>query len=373
MGDKVSNVLITGLNFHATTIFGQQCLDHSEMCVTLNECRFLYAPGDVHLEAKLGRSRAGGLPITIRNNIFEFGEGSVMTAGGPLLFEENWMAFNAMASLQSDPVPSTVVSFGYQDVFKHNSFLYNAGREIKPWTDGCTFYQNLFVGTGYKGRWADVAAVHVQTGAQVNVNITSNWFVGPSPVKPIRFDTSGGTTYDHCGHDGTVSHNVWVAHEDAPTIKCDNHTITHNTGNRLDIITAWAKIDNMNGNSRVQFNVIDSPNSRGGKLWPGHTLENACPKKEFCNTETLPAGMDQPPELSNFCAQVQRCWETADTLLPPPFAWDFRPKDNSSLLLHSVKGNDNYIGAYPAGAKSQPGRTAGTPSKWPAFMSAIFV
>lgn len=246
------------------------------------------------------------------------------------------MAFNAMTSLQAESAPSMVVTFGYQDVFRRNSFLYNAGREIKPWTFGYTFHQNLFVGTGYKGRWTDVAALHVQVGAQVNVNISENWFIGPSPVKPVRFDTSSHTTYDHCGHDGIVSHNVWIGHEDASTIKCDNHTITHNTGNSLDIITAWAAIHNMNSNSHVQFNAINSPSSRGGKLWPGHTLENTCPKTEFCNTQQQPKGIDAPPEISDFCSEVRRCWVEADTLLPPPFPWDFRPKSTSALLLDAA-------------------------------------
>merc|ERR1712066_76138 len=94
-------------------------------------------------------------------------------------------------------------------------------------------------------------------------------------VKSVRFDTSTSTTWDGMGRNGTVEKNVFFG-LDTFTIKGDRHLIKFNTGDRMNIVTAWALINNMNAETNTTRNAVSSAASRGASTMPGAFTGNVC-------------------------------------------------------------------------------------------------
>ena len=72
------------------------------------------------------------------------------------------------------------------------------------------------------------------TGSQTNADFSYNWMLGPTPIKALRLDTSKTTTYAGMGFGATIVGNIFFGGT-AVTIKGDNHTVVHNTGDQLQV------------------------------------------------------------------------------------------------------------------------------------------
>merc|ERR1712187_997963 len=134
----------------------------------------------------------------------------------------------------------------------------------------------LFLAPNVGRPWQDTACFHAITGAQDGLLIRGNWMFGISrTVKSVRFDTATSTTWDEMGRNGTVENNVFFG-LDTLTIKGDRHRIRFNTGDRMNIVTAWALISNMNAETNTTRNAVSYVSSRGASTMPGAFTGNAC-------------------------------------------------------------------------------------------------
>jgi len=188
--------------------------------------------------------------------------------------------------------------------------------------------------------WKDTACFHAITGAQWGLIVRGNWMLGISEtVKSVRFDTSTGTTWEEMGRNGTVENNIFFG-LDTLTIKGDRHRIQSNTGDRMNIVTAWAQIKNMNMETQTMQNAVSQVSSRGASSMPGEFTDNSC-SGPGC----------KPLPQADVCASLRNCNLKAleEGLVFDLSAFDFRPVVGSGLEVGAYAA-DNGPAPKPPGA-----------------------
>merc|ERR1712079_129704 len=152
--------------------------------------------------------------------------------------------------------------------------------------------------------------------------IKGNWMLGISKtVKSVRFDTSKTTTWADMGRNGTAKRNVFFG-LDTFTIKGDQHRINFNTGDRMNIVTSWALIKNMNAQTNTTQNAVSRVLSRGASTMPGTFTGNVCNGPGF-----------QPVPDADVCGSLRDCNLNAlhEGLVNDFSAFDFRPAAGTGL------------------------------------------
>jgi len=334
----VNKVTIKNLKFFGATVTTDtEALEgfyHTQYLkdVRLIANRFLYNPENVHIETTTRRSRTAGKYVQLSDNILEFGEGAFRYVGKENLVEGNYLAFNGIEKGGD----FLFHSLGYREKFKRNTALYNGhSGGLNVWSTGYVATDNLFVAPNLGRNWADTACFHAYTGAQTDLIVRGNWMLGISTtVKSVRFDTSTATTWDKMGRGGTVEKNVFFG-LDALTIKGDEHQIKSNTGDRMDIVTGWALIDNMNGNTKTTQNAVTYFFSKGSNAMPGTFTDNACLEAgwaERCET-SLDAIQTNTHTVTDVCGSLRNCNLEAlnEGLVTDLKAFDFRPAAGTAL------------------------------------------
>ena len=198
--------------------------------------------------------------------------------------------------------------------------------------------------------------------------------LGPTPIKALRLDTAKTTTYEGMGFGARILENVFFGGT-ACTIKGDNHSVLHNTGDQLQVVHDWGAVTSMNRWTASEYNAAWKMWSRGQAVngftgaVPGRARLNGCADLATCSPgsgidgwEATPANVSaELPTISSMsalCAELRHCWTDSADSLPqkPPFPFDFRPTANSSLLLASAAafGLDAYLGAYNASDEVAP-------------------
>ena len=67
----------------------------------------------------------------------------------------------------------------------------------------------------------------------------------------------------------TIRSNVFFGFSQGLTVKGNEHSVEHNTGEMLDVCTKWAAGRNFNSHSSVRYNAVRKMTSRGGSTLPG--------------------------------------------------------------------------------------------------------
>jgi len=398
-GSDTRGVQVKGIQFRASSVRLAMENNKRGPRLAVSGCRFLYAQQGqpaAALTSYEGSRRGAGGRVWLTNNTFEFGEGGATNSmattgfvkGAGAVVRDNYLAFNSFAAR------SWLLLAGWSEGehVTHNTGLYNADYTFyKPASDAPVLSDNLVVALNWLGEWHDTAYFHLQIRPQTEAVVQRNWLLGPSVIKPIRLDTAKTTEYDQSGRNSRIAHNVWMSGgfpSATTTIKGDNHTVVHNTGEFLDVVWGWGAIDEMNRYTVTEYNAVPGTDSRGsakGGL-PGRSRLNTCSKLDACSPGAQASGLGAagweaaPPTMGAqlsavanvdaLCALLRACWKSegvgADALpQKPPYAWDFRPaKANDTTLTFSnpSPGYDAYLGAYQHGDKgTMPGRrdTAG--------------
>ena len=140
----------------------------------------------------------------------------------------------------------------------------------------------------------------------------------------------------------------------------------HNTGDQLQVVHDWGAVASMNRWTVSEYNAAWRMWSRGqpengftGAV-PGRARLNGCADLSTCSPgsgvdgwqPTPPKAAAALPTIGSteaLCAQLRHCWADAPDSLPqkPPYAFDFRRRAGSSLLLPAAAelGLDDYLGA----------------------------
>merc|ERR1712216_1028622 len=147
------------------------------------------------------------------------------------------------------------------------------------------------------------------------------------------------------GRGGRVENNVFFG-LDSLTIKGDEHQIISNTGDQMNIITGWARINNMNAKTNTMQNAVTHFYSSGGNGWdmPGAFTRNACSQGTPCKIS-----LD-----ADVCGTLQNCNFEAlnEGLVNDLSIFDFRPVAGSAVEKADA-------GAYK---KDDPAPMPGAPS-----------
>ncbi|KAK3234356.1 hypothetical protein CYMTET_55386, partial [Cymbomonas tetramitiformis] len=367
LGD-LTHVWLRNLHFFGTSCCG--AVGPSEVThrtwaanddIRLEGCHFLYSPSELSLLTTERGARGSGGYLLLHNNTVAFGEkGSLYYKANGANVSQNYFLFNSLEDRneRSHDDGFTIYSQGYRDLVEGNSLLYNGEMGgVLVWALGFNITSNLIQGQSYLAPWKDSAGIHMQEPGQWYTNVTWTWILGPSNSKSIRTDTS--STVTEPGRYSTISHCVFLGTA-ACTIKGNNHSVTHNTGDSMDVVWDWGAIHDHNSHSTTAYNGVERQESRGsasGTL-PGWAGVNACSDMYGCNPEnaSLPDWLSGQlaAEAVIVCDELEECYHGRVTAGFPqeaarPLAVDFRPKPGSSLLLEvQEEGYDEYIGALSA-------------------------
>jgi len=312
----VRDLTLRGLQFLGTRFTSESPQYGDSYHLNVARCGFLYAPGSVDLITTRRSGRGRGRPISVTNSSFEFGRGAMFYKATNAVIIGNYFAFNSFDGGEAGT--ATVRNMAVRSRFEENTLLYNgdAGGH-NQWGPGNVNRRNLIVGSNWLHHWVDWAVFHAVIPGQTDLQVIENWMLGPSNVKGVRLDTAKTTLMEGAGRYSTVRGNVFFG-TDATTIKGVNHTVEHNTGDNLNIVSGWAMISGMNAHSYTRYNAVSSVSSRGAAALPGFAAANVCQDSEVCNPPTeswlSPAWLEEQLVAraldGSVCSELEACWAT---------------------------------------------------------------
>lgn len=338
-GDHASYITFKDLTFLGTTLNLSKC-DH----IVVEDCLFTYPN---HNKRVLGNNTFANTTLhafdntlkgngfekktenILRNNVFEYVDGSALVSNGwGDLIENNYFHHVGFNGLERYAVN---MKRSLDSIFRRNTIHTIAGYAAVLPGQGHVVELND-ANDAYEGSdlTHESTLIHVFMGNQKDIFISRNWIHDSGTG--IRFDTPNNGTK---GYDGEVANNVmWNATR--IIIKGDKHSIHHNTcfdcdEQANDIVihkTKWGD----NKNSEIYSNASDTIS--------GHRNKKRKPKEPFPGKQ-----------YNNFIGVMFDPVREVRNELRDPDNRDFRPKADSEMAKKD-------IGAYKANCKDYwiPGR-----------------
>jgi len=259
---------VKGITFFATSPAVSKKLHF----VTLDGNNFLYPFASKRVAKVFSRPKyltVNGNNSTIQNNVFKYGEGVVLNAGGAgSVLKNNLFEWNGFLPTNG---PQTII-YGKGSITRNTLHWNGQVSGFKLMGEGVTAEFNELGNQNYGELLHDGAAFHVQKSAQ-DGTFSYNWIHDGHQSMGIRFDTAATTPMSEIGKDGKLRNNVmWKV---GMVLKGDEHHVEDNTvfDASVMLVRAFGEQQGMNEKTEVKGNLLSVTPLPRGKYWsgPGNT------------------------------------------------------------------------------------------------------